>query len=375
MFSHKIFAKNILSEAEWSNENRLILTFKNDINSKNVKGFSYYEKSSKNYRYFYNLKNFVIPNGHYPIKDQAVDYIKISQHSSNLARVAITNKNKIKIIYKFNKNKIIFDFVKNSKEKSTTTQEVLKNNKSNPYSKTLVKSKYVAKKGKYVITVDAGHGGKDAGAVGSSMKEKEIVLSVAKYLKFFLEKKGHKVHLTRSSDKFISLHKRTKIANQRESDIFVSIHVNSIPRKGNYRRVNGIETYFLSDGRRLSEKAKRVAAKENYQDLQEMNKYSKDNVLHIFNREKIFASHRLAIDVQNNILNYLRKFYNNVKDSGVREGPFWVLLGAEMPSILVEIGFINGSIDSKRLDSTTYKKRMANGIANGIDAFLNKNFK
>ena len=116
-----------------------------------------------------------------------------------------------------------------------------------------------------------------------------------------------------------------------------------------------------------------MAAKENRSDLRKMNYSSKNSFLTVLNRSKITASQKLAIDVQKNILYNLRKSYKGVNDSGVREGPFWVLVGAQMPSILVEIGYISHPLESKRLYSTAYQKKMARGIANGVNAYFAKN--
>lgn len=133
----------------------------------------------------------------------------------------------------------------------------------------------------------------------------------------------------------------------------------------------GIETFFLSPAR--SERAKRIAAKENKSDIRKMNYSSKNSLLTILNQSKITASNKLAIDVQQNILYKLRKKYNKIVDGGVREGPFWVLVGAQMPAILVEVGYVSNPLESKRLFNTNYQKAMALGIANGVNSYFAKN--
>ena len=201
---------------------------------------------------------------------------------------------------------------------------------------------------------------------------KNVVLKISKYLYNELRKNGFKVYITRNSDKFIKLRNRTRLANKKNADMFVSIHANSVP-KSKANKVTGIETYFLSPAR--SARAKRVAALENKADMNKISGYSSKNiVLDILNRGKITASQKMAIDIQGNILFYLRKYYGNkIVDKGVREGPFWVLVGAQMPSILIEVGYISHKEESKRISSTIYQKRMAHGIYLGIVSYFSKN--
>ena len=104
-----------------------------------------------------------------------------------------------------------------------------------------------------------------------------------------------------------------------------------------------------------------------------MNKYGKNSFLNLLNHHNILASNKLAIDLQRGMLGALNKKYKDVKDGGVREGPFWVLVGAQMPSVLVEVGFISNSSEAKRLVNDRYRKIMAKGLANGIERYFAKN--
>ena len=222
------------------------------------------------------------------------------------------------------------------------------------------------------IVVDAGHGGKDCGAMGASkVCEKVIVLSVAKMLEKELKRRGYTVFMTRSSDVYIDLKKRTEMANIKNAHLFVSIHANSVGKNGNLK-AQGVETYFLSTAR--SERAKDVAEQENKGDVETMNYFSKLSFLNTLNSHRLIASNKLAIDIQSGILKELRNQYDGVIDGGVREGPFWVLAGALMPSVLIEIGYNSHEIESKRLNNKEYQKYLALGIANGIDGFVAKNF-
>ncbi len=221
------------------------------------------------------------------------------------------------------------------------------------------------------IVLDAGHGGKDCGAMSANLVcEKDIVLEVVKFLHKELKKRGYSVLLTRDKDIYIDLVARTELANRKSADLFISVHANSIP-KHSTSNAHGIETYFLSTAR--SERARKVAEQENKDDVNLMDYFSKSLLLNSLNTQRLIVSNKLAIDVQYGMLQSIRKNYPDVVDGGVREGPFWVLAGALMPSILIEIGYNSHAIESKRIQSKPYQKILAKGIADGIDSFFSKN--
>ncbi|WRD50977.1 N-acetylmuramoyl-L-alanine amidase [Helicobacter pylori] len=221
------------------------------------------------------------------------------------------------------------------------------------------------------IVLDAGHGGKDCGAMSANLVcEKDIVLEVVKFLHKELKKRGYSVLLTRDKDIYIDLVGRTELANKKSADLFISVHANSIP-KHSTSNAHGIETYFLSTAR--SERARKVAEQENKDDVNLMDYFSKSLLLNSLNTQRLIISNKLAIDVQYGMLQSIRKNYPDVVDGGVREGPFWVLAGALMPSILIEIGYNSHAIESKRIQSKPYQKILAKGIADGIDSFFSKN--
>ncbi|WRG39079.1 N-acetylmuramoyl-L-alanine amidase [Helicobacter pylori] len=221
------------------------------------------------------------------------------------------------------------------------------------------------------IVLDAGHGGKDCGAMSANLVcEKDIVLEVVKFLHKELKKRGYSVLLTRDKDIYIDLVGRTELANKKGADLFISVHANSIP-KHSTSNAHGIETYFLSTAR--SERARKVAEQENKDDVNLMDYFSKSLLLNSLNTQRLIVSNKLAIDVQYGMLQSIRKNYPDVVDGGVREGPFWVLAGALMPSILIEIGYNSHAIESKRIQSKPYQKILAKGIADGIDSFFSKN--
>jgi len=226
-------------------------------------------------------------------------------------------------------------------------------------------------KGHYRIVVDPGHGGHDSGALGGTDRramEKDAVLQIALRLRRHLKDLGFDVLMTRSSDRFVKLGKRTRYANRKHGDVFVSIHANAVPKR-KWNISHGVETYFLQVTR--NERAKRVAARENSVVLNKKDRLSKNVILNaIYTGPKIVLSNKLAIDVQKQMLQHLRSRYRNVKDGGIRPAPFWVLVGAEMPAILIETGYITNPMERKRLFDPVYQDLMARGIAEGIARYL-----
>ncbi|QKJ27565.1 N-acetylmuramoyl-L-alanine amidase [Aliarcobacter cibarius] len=311
------------------------------------------------------IENAFKPKISFMIKPDELIIMAESDNPSSKQEVAknqntIEKKNSKKEEQKVQNNLEKNEQKSNPKEKSVIEDEVIfsdNNNKSNPKNR--------------IIVIDAGHGGDDVGAVGPNKRyEKVVNLEVTKYLYKILKQRGYNVYLTRSNDKFIKVMDRTILANDKNADLFISIHTNAMPKE-KANSTSGIETFFLSPAR--SERAKRVAALENKDDIREMNESSKSAFLESLNRPRITASHKFAIDVQAGLLQSTRTKYKDVKDTGVKEGPFWVLVGAQMPSILIELGFISHPEESRRLYEKSYQQLLANGIANGIDSYFSKN--
>jgi N-acetylmuramoyl-L-alanine amidase len=215
------------------------------------------------------------------------------------------------------------------------------------------------------VVIDAGHGGKDPGAIGpTGLREKDVVLRIAKKVASRLKKDlGCQVVLTRKKDRFLPLTQRTAIANARKADIFVSIHANAAPN----RRASGVETYFLNFA--LDEEAMRVAARENATSTKRIGDL-KNILSDIMKNTKVDESSRLANYIQKEVVRNLRKRYSNVKSKGVKQAPFFVLIGARMPSVLVEVSFISNRKEEKRLKSNRYLDRVAEGIVNGIKSYI-----
>lgn len=221
------------------------------------------------------------------------------------------------------------------------------------------------------IVIDPGHGGKDPGAVGpKGAKEKDVTLRIAKALKSRLEKDfGYQVVLTRSDDRYLRLEERTAIANMENADLFVSIHANANRNRNAY----GIETYIMN-ARATDRYAAEVAARENAVTSNSMGEFGsilEEILVDMQKTNKVNESNKLASSIQDSMTGYMKKRYNRIKNLGIKRGPFYVLIGANMPSILIETGFISNRMEEKRLVNSKYIDNISNAIALGIDKYSN----
>ena len=218
------------------------------------------------------------------------------------------------------------------------------------------------------IVIDAGHGGHDPGAIGpSGLKEKTVTLRIAKRLRERLIEEGksfgiENVYLTRSTDRFIPLEERTAIARKRKADIFISIHCNGARSK----KAHGIETYIL--GFTDDQTSLQLAARENAtttKGLHDLRGILKDYIL----SSKKEESQQVAGYVQKSIVQNVSAKYKYVRNKGVKKAPFVVLIGADIPSVLVETAFITNPREEKRLKSEAYIERVVDGIILGIKKY------
>ncbi len=359
-------------------ENKIIVKFNKNYVKSDIKQIS--KKIDNQYVYSFDILGkykYTVPT---KLEINNIDNISVNDNNDSV-NIKITNGVNTKITYSLSSKELIININNQSSKPTNSNVETIisnkkESNKSSEISSILppsISSSIENKsKGKNkIVVIDAGHGADDVGAVGPNNRyEKVINLNVTKYLASVLKQRGYSVYLTRNNDTFIKVMDRTILANEKNADIFISVHTNSVPKE-KANEIDGIETFFLSPAR--SERAKSVAAVENKTDIREMSNSSKDVFLESLNRPRITASHKLAIDVQSGILQSTRSKYKDVKDSGVKEGPFWVLVGAQMPSILVELGFISHPTESKRLYDKDYQQLLANGIANGVDSYFSKN--
>ena len=215
------------------------------------------------------------------------------------------------------------------------------------------------------IVIDPGHGGKDPGCNSSGgVEEKNIVLGIARILKKKIEEEiGCEVFLTRNGDVFLPLERRTAIANMKKADLFISLHINAHRN----RNISGLETYFLNMA--TDERSVMVAARENA--TSEKNISDLQTILNdLMLNTKITESSRLAHNVQEGMVSQVRRNYKRAKDLGVKQAPFYVLIGAQMPSVLVETGFLTNRTERKRLLSKQYQESVAEGICAGIKTYI-----
>jgi len=220
-----------------------------------------------------------------------------------------------------------------------------------------------------VVVIDAGHGGHDTGALGANKKEKDLVLQITKKLYYEFKNEGFQVYLTRASDRFLKLGQRTRIADKKDAQVFISIHANAIADKSRFNDIEGVETYYLQKTR--DAKSQRIATRENASVLQGTDSLSQDVIIDsVLNGPKIIESHKLAIDVQRNMVKNLKSEYKGVKDGGVRPAPFYVLVGASRPSILVEVGYITNPKERQRLFTSDYQEEIVEGIVKGVGRYI-----
>ena len=183
------------------------------------------------------------------------------------------------------------------------------------------------KRNKFYVVIDPGHGGPDPGAIGiGGLRETDVVLDVSRQVKNLLSEKGVKVRLTRNNEVDLALPPRVSIANRTDADIFVSIHANA--SRGKRRDINGLETFYYSG----------------------------------------WKGRLLAKKIQKQIL----KVSPGSPDRGVRQGRYFVIKNTRMPAVLVEIGFLTGRLDARRLGKSIHRKRIAYAIANGILEYLSR---
>jgi N-acetylmuramoyl-L-alanine amidase len=210
------------------------------------------------------------------------------------------------------------------------------------------------------IVIDAGHGGRDPGTMANGLRESELVLDVAKRLAALLRKQTDiEVVMTRETDVFIELEERTAIANREGADLFLSIHANSARNL----QARGVETYFLNFA--TNPEAEAVAARENASSSRQMH-HLPDIVRAIALNSKINESRDFADTIQRAMVQRLSTRSQQVTDRGVKQAPFVVLIGAEMPSVLAEISFLTNKQDAALLKTSAFRQQIAQALFDGI---------
>ena len=278
-----------------------------------------------------------LKKGTIPVSDGILKQLKVSQHPANRVRIVLDLAGPIvyKVFPLADPHRIVIDI---TPMVSIATDDGIE-----------------------TIVIDPGHGGKDPGAIGRrGLTEKDVVLDIAKRLKILIEKRlNKKVLLTREDDTFIPLEERTAFANTNNADLFISIHTNASPR----RYLKGVETYLLD----LSSDphAMETAARENMGTISSMSDLEmilKDLMFSLKKEESLVLAHL----VQDSIVGTLLPRYSDVVDLGVKQAPFYVLIGANMPSILAEVSFISNPTEEKRLRNADYRQKIAEGLLQAV---------
>ncbi len=221
-----------------------------------------------------------------------------------------------------------------------------------------------------LVVLDPGHGGLQVGASNAAgLIEKHLALSIAKKVKAELEKELHAtVILTREKDALVHLSERVMVANQQRPELFISIHANSMPTESRRRSNQGIETYFLSASA-SGDEAKKVAARENAEGSSSLRTGSTDALSFILadlqRTEAHVDSSRLAYAVHEALI-----VETGAQDRGVQQAPFYVLMGLEVPAVLVEVGFVSHPEESRHLSEMEYQAKLARAITSGVKHFL-----
>ena len=212
------------------------------------------------------------------------------------------------------------------------------------------------------IVIDPGHGGHDPGAQGKGVSEAELALDISLRLEKLLQKAGLDVVLTRRTDDFVPLQERTAIANREGADLFLSIHANA----SQYENVRGVETYYLNFASNMGAAA--IAVRENAASGGSMSA-TPDLVKSIALNNKLDESRDFATDVQRAMIEKLRLSNKLVKDLGVKQAPFMVLIGASMPSVLAEVSFVTNQPEAKLLQSSSYRDHIAEALFAAVQKY------
>jgi len=343
---------NYLRETSLSHD-QLKLTFKYNIDT--VKSLAL--ESNGLIKYIYDIKNGVLPKSqqisHY--KHKGIKAFRIGQFNKQYLRIVIESYSKNKKNYSIN-GKILTIYL------NTSSQIEKKSYAPKQYQK----KKHVIKKrtindGKKTIIIDPGHGGRDVGAIGKGIYEKAITLQIAKRLRKELQKRGYKVFMTRTYDKYMSLKERTEYANSRNGNMFISIHANAAPKGKSKQEYQGIEVFHLSLKNSNRIRKRRAYYKGKYY-------YSVATYKRMTSSWKIANSRKLARNIRSKILYNVRKRYK-LQDKGVRRSDFWVLLASTMPAVLIETGYLTHNKELLKLRSKRYQERLVKGIANGVDTY------
>ena len=296
--------------------------------------------------YFKALKASKTSRITYGKSNEFLERAYLSGRSGNLAvSVSFKAKGQVKVFTLFSPFRIVVDAIASSPKMPKNPLRIVKRDDLRNFT----------------VCLDPGHGGKDPGATGPhGIHEKDVVLRIARILKRKLEKTyGFRVIMTRNRDIFIPLEQRVAFANSKGADLFVSIHINASRNK----RLQGIATFCLSNT--SDRKSLRLAARENGITMAQMSQTDKILSDMLFS-EKYNESFKVAHTIHRNVMSHVQNYQPAIRDLGVRFAPFYVLVGAKMPAVLLELDFISNPYGEKRLLRAVYLDKIADGIASGV---------
>lgn len=301
------------------------------------------------------------------INNEYVKQIRIAQKNASTVRVAVdldfSKVRHFNVWHLFDPFRIVIDIYPGEPQNKPPKEKITKPPQPTKSGYSMARQLGLGIKR---IVVDPGHGGRDPGCIGKKgSREKNIVLDVALQLKKLLEANTDlEVIMTRESDIYVPVEDRTVIANQKQADIFISIHANSNPRKNHA----GVQTFYLNFSSDPS--VNEIAARENATSTKNISEM-RGIIQKIARNSKIAESKDMAGKIQRMLSRHLQKLYKDVKNLGVKGGPFWVLIGGEMPSILVEISHLSNPKEESRLNTARYRQHIAQGIYAGIMEYIN----
>jgi N-acetylmuramoyl-L-alanine amidase len=325
-------------------------------------------------RLFFDLKNCRFAAA-YPLDKK--NEIKIKNGNLKQIRIGKLNQKTIRVVFDFDQIgkytrfyltspfRIVFDIYSQAKFVSHAQESQIQA-QANALAKGNPSLARQLGLGVHRIVIDPGHGGKDPGTINRSLglEEKNITLDIAKRLNAILNEHAElEIILTRPRDDYVALEERAAIANSNQGDIFVSIHTNSAPRL----TARGIESYYLNIT--ADPRAMEVAAQENAMGSKSMAEM-RTILDQILQNSKIVESKILAQYIQENMVGNLKIKFTEIEDLGVKKAPFYVLLGAQMPSALVEVSFLSCRDEASRLAMPAYRQAIAAGLYLGIINFI-----
>jgi N-acetylmuramoyl-L-alanine amidase len=325
-----------------------------------------------NYKRIYiDVLHAYIPEGFkktIAVNDGLITRARIAQYDSDTVRIVMDlvslEKRKVFHLSLPNQYKIVIDLLGDKRKKTLPKTKIEKPSAASKKATISLPEAFALKVRRIIL--DPGHGGKDPGANIHGVNEKDLALRIGLSLRRIIQQKNPeiKVYMTRTTDKYVALDARTAFANKKEGDLFVSIHINASPQQ----TLSGIETYYLN--LTTDDEALSLAAKENQTSLKSISDLQ--SILNdLMTNSKILESSKLADVVHSSLMTITNKTGNHTTDLGVKKAPFIVLLGAQMPSILIEAGFLTNDDERNQLQTAKYRRIVAEGIYRGIVNYMN----